>query len=352
MHDGRRRMLVSAVREHVVQRRVHQHADRLEELRRVRARLQCIEECHRPGRLRRRRVLGSGSVVRRRMVALLGQPERRMRDADQPARHVRRLYDRVPCDGAEMLRVRQQLHVCHGLLRADADAVRIDLRRHEQQCLVLRQLHDRVHRGNDVPEQPVQVSRRHGRLQRHVRGPQPGEQLRERWCLRCGMSRTDGWNGSCVVQRGRLRDLLLFSHVPAVWKRLRQYVERREQLWRLPCGMQPIRPDVLGGLVRVHCAVVPQRLLHGQHLRIAERVRRVRVARWDDAWRTLRTLRQRIAAVLFEQDESRLQRGAESDDLCAGRRALLRSLLPMLLGRCTHVRKRRGRMRRMGLRGE
>ena len=97
-------------------------------------------------------VFGSSLVLRRRMAALLGQYKRRMRDGHQQAGHVRRLHDRLPRNGAEMFRVRKQLRVRLRLQRASVDGLRIDLRRHDEQRFVLRQLHDCVFGRNDLPE--------------------------------------------------------------------------------------------------------------------------------------------------------------------------------------------------------
>jgi hypothetical protein len=66
------------------------------------------------------------------MDALLGQRERRMRNGHHEDGQLWKLHDGLSGDGAAVFRFGQQLHLRHRLLWGAADALRLELRRHDE----------------------------------------------------------------------------------------------------------------------------------------------------------------------------------------------------------------------------
>jgi hypothetical protein len=191
--------------------------------------------------------------------------------------------------------------VRHRVFRVDADALRQQLRRHDEQLQLLRQLHDGLHGGNDVPERPLQVPAGYAGLQRNVSNAERRERLRCRGHLPRRVPRSDGGKRGTFVQRPYVRDRVLGADRPALRHGLREYVRRRAELRQLRRSLL-VGTGVLRRLVRVHRAVVRQRLLHGQYLWRAECVRRLRDSQWH-AQRAVWSLQQRTHGVFSKHAE-------------------------------------------------
>ena len=183
--------------------------------------------------MQRWRVLGSGVLLRRRLDALLGQSKRRVRDGHHEAGQLRKLHDGVFVGGTAVFRFGQQLHVRYWLLVTRTNSLRIELRRHDEQCDVLRQLHDDVHGGHDLPKQRVQMPRGQSELLGNLRGPRSTERLREWWRLRYGVPIADGGQRRGHVHRHVLRHFLLQFHTDALRIELRRHDEQRVALRQL-----------------------------------------------------------------------------------------------------------------------
>ena len=192
MHDGRRRVLLSAFGEGHVLGGVHGPANRHEELRRVRQRLHDEAARGGAGDVQCRRVLGAPVVVRARMGALHHRCQRRLRDGRHSTRQLRHMRTRLSTDRAPVLRLGRQRDVRHGLYGQHANTLRRGLRRPGEQPKQLRSVRQDVSRGGDLLwlELPVRfidsdVLRGHGHVFEYaerleeLRGLRPGMRLKQ-----------------------------------------------------------------------------------------------------------------------------------------------------------------------------